>query len=275
MPAFCEDDAQIARYPNGIVDEPREPDTPFIRCLQWHTSERQHSRQNEIRDLPDVQSLITLAEQRQSALRVVFLPIRPAKDSDAEHECFKKLIDYYSIPSAVLAERLRRVTYSFGNSTLPHHNAEVAWCHFICRNVDVKDGVIQDLGYLDEDESNPSPAPSSLWSMCDFYLHVRPGSIEESGDEKAVTLLCFGAPKEVSVRFNRLLQKRDAWREILLEPYLLFDTLFDQLHEFFDNKAWRISEAVRPEERAALKRAGTLGSDGDKINFKYLHNIQK
>ena len=274
MPAFCEDDAQIAKYPNGIVDEPRESDAPFIQCLQWDTLERQGSGNNEPRYLPDAQSLINIAEGRQSALRVVFLPIRPAKNCEAEAKCFKKLIDYYSIPSAVLAERMRRVTYSFGNSTLPQRNAEVSWCHFLCRNVDVKDGIIQDLGYLD-DESTPSLAPSSLWSMCDFYLHVRNESTEGSEHGKAVTLLCFGAPKEVIDRFQRLLHQRDTWGEILLEPYLLFDVLFDQLHEFFDSKAWCISDAVRPEEQAALKRAGTLGSDGDKINFKYLHNIQK
>lgn len=275
MPAFCEDDAQTAKYPNGIVDEPREPGAPFIQCLQWDDSEPQAYENNEPRILPDAQSLIDIAEDQQSALRVVFLPIRPAKDSDTESKCFKKLINYYSIPSAVLAERMRRVTYSFGTSTVTRQRAEVAWCHFICRNVDVKDGVIQDLGYLDEDQSTTGLAPSSLWSMCDFYLHVRPESTEGSEYGKAVTLLCFGAPKEVIQRFQRLLCKRDAWGEVLLEPYLLFDVLFDQLHDFFDNKAWHISEAVRPEERAALRRAGTLGSDGDKINFKYLHNIQK
>jgi hypothetical protein len=71
--------------------------------------------------------------------------------------------------------------------------------------VDVKDGVIQDLGYLD-DESTPSLASSSLWSMCDFYLHVRHESTKGSEHGKAVTLLCFGAPKEVTDRFQRLLR---------------------------------------------------------------------
>jgi hypothetical protein len=275
MPAFCEDDAQIAKYPNGIVDEPRGTGAPFIQCLQWDNNERHNSENNESRNLPDAQSLIDIAEGRQSALRVVFLPIRPAKDCEAESKCFQKLVNYYSIPSAVLAERMRRVSYSFGNSTLVQRNAEVSWCHFMCRNVDVVDGKIQDLGYLDDVQGTPAPAPSSLWSMCDFYLHVRPESTEGSEHGKAVTLLCFGAPKEVVQRFQQLLHKRDVWDEVLLEPYLLFDVLFDQLHEFFDNKAWRISDAVRPEEQAALKRAGTLGSDGDKIDFKNLHNIQK
>jgi hypothetical protein len=103
MLAFCEDDAQIAKYPNGIVDEPREHGAPFIQCLQWDTIERQGSG----RHFPDAQSLIDMAEGRQSALRVVFLPVRPAKNCEAEAKCFKKLIDYYSIPSAVLAERMR------------------------------------------------------------------------------------------------------------------------------------------------------------------------
>lgn len=260
MPAFCEDDDQIAKYPKGITDESRVPNEPFIKCLQWDASEQPDSENNERRDLSDAQSLIDIAEGRQSALRVVFLPNRPATNSEAK--CFDKLINYYSIPSAVLAERMRRVSYPFGNSTLAHRNAEVSWCHFLCRNVNVESGVIQeDLGYLAGDLPTPGLALSPLWCICDFHLHVRLQSTEGSKYEKAVTLLCFGAPAEVVNRFGRLLRQRDGWREILLEPYLLFD----------DN-VWRLSEAVRPEERAALRgeRART-----SKVDYYHMHNIQK
>jgi hypothetical protein len=276
MLTFCEDDAQIANFPNEIVDEPREPDAPFIQCLQWDTSERQHGAENQPRDLPDAQSLIDLAEERQRALRVVSLPIRPASYSEEEPQGFEKLIEYYSIPSAVLAERMRTVTCSFGNLTLAKRNAEVSWCQFVCRNVDVKDGMVQDLvAYLDEDQGKPCLAPRALGSTCHFYLHVRHESTEGSGYEKAVTLLCFDAPREVVHRFQRLLHNRDAWCEILLEPYLLFDVLFDELHDFFDKKVWNLSAAVSPEEKSALMRADTLGSVGGKIDFQSLHNTQK
>jgi len=209
MPAFCEDDAQIANFPNGIADEPREPDAPFIQCLQCDTSERQHGEENLPRDLPDAQSLIDLAEGRQRALRVVFLPIRPASYSEEEQQGFKKLIEYYSIPSAVLAERMRRVTYSFGNFTLAKRNAEVSWCHFRYRNVDIKNGMVHDLvAYSNNVYEDLASRPR--YSTCDFYLHVRHESTEGSGYEKAVTLLCFGAPREVVNRFRRLLRNRDA-----------------------------------------------------------------
>jgi hypothetical protein len=123
MPAFCEGDAQIAKYLNGVVDEPRDYGAPSIQCLQWDTVERQGSGNNESRYLPDAHSLIDMADGRQSALRAVFLPVRPAKNCEAEAKCFKKLIDYYSIPPAVLAEHMRRVTYLFRNSTLPQRDA--------------------------------------------------------------------------------------------------------------------------------------------------------
>jgi len=141
--------------------------------------------------------------------------------------------------------------------------------------MDVKDDIIQDLRYLEEYQRDSCLAPTSIWSVCDFYLHVRQESTEGSGYEKAVTLLCFGALKEVINRFQRLLHVQDAWSEVLLEPYILFDVLFDELHDFFDSMVWPLAAAIRPEEEAALTRAGTLGSVGGKINFQNLHNIQK
>jgi hypothetical protein len=286
MLAFSEDDYQTSRYPSGIFDEPRAG-RPFVQCLQWDAHQPDGNFPN-LQQLPDVQPLIRLAETRQSALRVVFLPLRPAIDHEGEHKCFKKLIDFYSIPSAVLVERMRRVSYSFGSSTLPETDEEIAWCHFLCRNVDVKNGKIQDLGYLNDEQENHGHTPSSLWTMCDFFLHVRPKASEPDGAKKAVTLLCFGAPEAVFERFRRLPRKENVWTKAIEEPYLLFDILFDQLHEVFDDKVWHLSEAIRPEEKTALQRAARFASDDSKdkqqpkdqsrleeTDFQNLHNIQK
>lgn len=266
MSAFCEDKSQISDYPNGIIAEHRK--RLSIRCLQWaqgiETTEQDLT-------LETVESLVDTVKAPRRALRVVFLPLVPQSD---EIEDFQNLVTHFSIPSTVLAERIRSVGYAFGARTL-RDKTDVAWCHFLCRNIVLKQGRIQDLGYLHHgNDSGFKPSPSQMWTMCDFFIHVKP---ETPQSEKAVTLLCFGAPEQVVDRFERLLDE-DAWANVMDEPHLLFDILFDEIHSMFDKAVSLLRSAVNPEEKAALDRAGRhgrFGTPGDTVNFQNLHNIQK
>jgi hypothetical protein len=154
-----------------------------------------------------------------------------------------------------------------------HDKSEGAWFHFLCRKVEIQDGIIQDLGYLRHgNEDGQKPDPSKMWTMCDFYLHVGPAT-NEKRSQRTVTLLCFGAPDEVRKRFDSLLDQA-SWKDVLSEPYLLFDILFDELHGVFDDAVWELSKAVNPEEKSALKRANEI-SKHESASFLNLHNIQK
>lgn len=269
MSAFCEDVRQLERYPDGIIGKPRAHDVPLIECLQWSDTQRGKV------PFATVQEFIDAESASQSGLRVAFLPIAPVKDDENEAKEFRKLFKHYSVPSAVPAERMRNVGFSFGALRNRRDRSEAAWFHFLCRKVDIFEGKIQDLGYLRHGTEDGHKAdPSKMWTMCDFFLHVKP-AVPNDGERKIVTLLCFGAPEEIQNRFASLLEDKLAWTDTIAEPYLLFDVLFDELHGVFDNAVWELSKAVNPEEKMALERADSDAKHESSWSFLNLHNIQK
>lgn len=270
MSAFCEDERQLARYPNGIIGKPRAHGVPLIECHQWSDSQQGRS------SFATVQEFINAESASQYALRVAFLPIAPVKDDESEAGEFRALFKHYSVPSAVPAERMRNVGFSFGTSRNRREKSEAAWFHFLCRKVDILDGQIQDLGYLRHGNDHGQKAdPAKMWTMCDFFLHTKPGPANDS-ESRIVTLLCFGAPDAISNRFASICDQT-AWKDVLAQPYLIFDVLFDELHGVFDNAVWELSKAVNPEEKMALERAGANGDGKHEsgLSFQNLHNIQK
>jgi hypothetical protein len=268
MSAFCEDVRQLERYPNGIIGKARAEGVPLIECLQWSDT-RQATASSAT-----VQEFIAAESASQYTLRVAFLPIAPAEGNNDEAQEFQELFKHYSVPSAVPAERMRNVGFSFGTLRNRSDKSEAMWFHFLCRKVDIEEGKIQDLGYLRHGTENGQKAdPSKMWTMCDFFLHVKP-AVAGNSEPKTVTLLCFGAPDEVVQRFISL-QDKASWKETLAEPYLLFDVLFDELHGVFDKAVWELGKAVNPEEKLALERADGDGKHKSSASFLNLHNIQK
>jgi hypothetical protein len=267
MSAFCEDVRQLSRFPNGIIGKPRAHGVPLIECLQWSETEQGRS------SFVTVQEFIDAESTSQHVLRVAFLPIAPVGGDYNEAEEFRTLFKHYSVPSAVPAERMRNVGFSFGTLKNRSDRSEAAWFHFLCRRVEIWNGIIQDLGYLRHGTGHKKAAPSNMWTMCDFYLHVQPES-ETNGKQKIVTLLCFGAPGEIIDRFDCLLYQT-AWRDVLVEPFFLFGILFDELHGISDTIAWELSKAANPEEKMALTRAEENGKRRSNFNYQNMHNIQK
>jgi hypothetical protein len=204
---------------------------------------------------------------------VAFLPIAPVGGDDNEAEEFRALFKHYSVPSTVPAERMRNFGFSFGTFSNRSDKSEAAWFHFLCRRVEILGGIIQGLGYLRHGELGSKADPSKMWTMCDFYLHVKHG-LETNGEREIVTLLCFGAPGTIMERFNYL-HHQTAWRDVLTEPYILFDILFDELHGMSDNIAWELSKAVNPEEKLTLARGAENGKHWSDFNYQNMHNIQK
>jgi hypothetical protein len=268
MSAFCEDIRQPQRYPDEIFGKSRPDGAPLIDCLKWSDGHHGRSQFKSIQEFVDADSA------SEHALRVVLLPVAPTEGDKTEAKEFRTLFSHYSIPSAVPAERMRNVGFSFGTYKDRSNKSDGTWIHFLCRKIEIERGVIQDLGYLRYGiQQGRKPNPSRMWIMCDFYLHVRPSSVGNS-DRKTVTLLCFGAPNEILDRFENL-RDLDEWQDILSEPYLLFDIVFDELHDVFDKIVWELSKAVNPEERMALERAGRSAKQESNLSFQNLHNIQK
>ena len=241
MSGFCEDDRKVAEYPKGIFGEARDEKSPFIRCLQWASNIQDAERDV---DFHSAKELIDSA--RPNCLRVVLLTNCSQKTSGSDLQEFMKLYKHYSVPSEVLTERMRSVNHSFGSTTAIGTDAEIAWFHFLCRQVE--GSARQAFTYLRDDKGgmNQTSGVLSLWITCDFFLHV--------AKDKAVTLLCFGAPKGVVQRFEKLRENR-FWGDVLHEPYLLFAIIFDELHDVFDELSKVLAVAFRKVEEAAIKEA--------------------
>lgn len=243
MSGFCEDDRKVVEYPKGIFGEARDEKSPFIRCLQWASNIQDSERDV---DFHSAQELIDSA--RPNRLRVVLLTncSMETVKSGPDLKEFMKLYKHYSVPSEVLVERMRSVNHSFGSATAIGTDAEIAWFHFLCRQVEGSGR--QAFTYLRNDQGgqNQTSGALSLWITCDFFLHV--------AKDKAVTLLCFGAPKGVVQRFEKL-RKNEYWEDVLHEPYLLFAIIFDELHDMFDGLSKVLAVAIRKVEESAIKQA--------------------
>jgi hypothetical protein len=260
MSEFCEDDQAVARYPQGIFGWPRPQNLPLIRCLQWgadvQDSERDITLQtaNELTD--------TAVKDR---LRVVFMPTRTQATSAPDVLEFKKLFKCYSVPSDVLTERTRSVNHSFGSSQAIDSKAQISWCRFVCRNINVYSGKIQKVDYLRNDKGGQIQTSSSLnlWITCDIFLHA--------AEDKSVTLICFGALDSVSLRFEKLLTKK-SWDDVLQVPYLLYPIVFDELHEVFDSLGKVLALPLRKVEvdGAAIGQAGPPS-----LTFRHTQEVQK
>jgi len=256
MSGFCEDDRKVAQYPDGIFGEARnEKQQPFIRCLQWS-----NGIQDSERDTPFQSAQELIDATAPNRLRVVFLTHCSNNTSLGDRAEFKKLYKHYSVPSEVLTERMRSVNHSFGSSTAIADDAEVSWCHFLCRRVD--DSGKQAFTYLRNDQGGQKQASAglSLWTTCDFFLHVSKAN--------TVTLLCFGATKGVVDRFESLRENK-SWEDVLHEPYLLFTIIFDEWHAFFDGLSVTLAGAIRKVEGFAVMR--TRGPQ----RWDLLHSAQK
>lgn len=259
MSLFCENARNLSEYPIGVFGETRdEKTTPLIRCLQW--GEKVPDGEKDVAS-QSARELIDSAVPGR--LRVAFLPNCCMSSSPADVKEHKELIRNYSIPSEVLAERMRSVNHAFGSSTTASGDAEIAWCHFLCRRIDVRENKLQNFGYLRNDQGGQSQGKGalSLWIMCDFFLHA--------AKDGTVTLLCFGAPERIVKRFDEALVK-DSWPDAIKEPYLLFGIVFDELHGLFDGLSGNLARALRRVEESAINQAGA-----PQLSFRDLHEVQK
>lgn len=256
MSAFCEDSRKVTLYPEGIFGEPRDEKTPFLRCLQWASNISDAERDVSFQS---AQELIDPVAPKR--LRVVSLQTCSKETSVPDRLEFKKLYKHYGVPSEVLTERMRSVNHAFGSSTAVGTDAQIAWCHFLCRQISVQDAKIQNSGYLRNEQGGQNKSAPKLWIMADFFLHI--------ANDEVVTLLCFGATDEIVRRFEELLDK-SSWNDILEEPYLLWAIVFDELHEFFDDLSKKLGFALRRVEEAAINQAGA-----PQLSFKDLHEVQK
>ena len=186
------------------------------------------------------------------------------------------LLTQYRIPPAVLTERKQSVTHSFGHSKLDNDDIEIAWYHFLSKDLAVREDVGGEFRVLENGIANDrSSQANSLWIMSDYFIHIqRSPSPNSKGSRFTVTLLCFGAPEAVVERFRRSLD-RPLWEDVCQEPYLLFDFIYEELYQLVDDRAWMLADVFRTVERSTLESAQDTKSKTANVDFAGLHNASK
>lgn len=269
MSAFCDDDEYKRIYPNWVPGSGPSEVTD-CQCLEWSKDSASASRNVRV---PSATELLARESQSSCVLRVLFLPILPRAAS--QFRGFDQLVRHYSLPSGALCEGLQSVTHSFGTRKMAGSGYGISWSHFLCRNLATqKFG--NELRFVDlgqQPVGQGAAGKNWMWILCDFVVHVEYAS-KNSSEPALVTLLCFGAPKGLVARFERLLNNA-ACVDVLDEPYLLFDIIYDELFQLIDTLAWDLADVFRPVEKRMLNKAKSVELWDKTVDFAELHNMQK
>lgn len=89
------------------------------------------------------------------------------------------------------------------------------------------------------------PIHGSGWARSGVVLKWRPG---RSDERHRVTLICFEPPPGLLLGINRLYRSAD-WEDVLAEPYLLVDMVFDAWHRLVDENVWTVLDVTRESEK--------------------------
>lgn len=244
------------------------PDTLALDVLDWSPNYQQTGRS---RAFPSAATLIHNDRNSPSPFQVVFAPYQPRCSS--EWEGMQLLKAHYQLPSTVLAERKQNVTHAFGATSLENDQVEIAWCHFLSKDLAVQD-TAGELRILENGIMNDCTSQAnSSWIVSEYWLHIRRNHSLTS-NALNVTLLCFGAPPRVVERFRQSLGHPMTY-EICQDTFQLFDIIYEELHQVVDDRAWMLADVFRPVERATLESAQDTTSTNAHVDFAGLHNATK
>lgn len=258
---FCEDPISLDTYSSAhsSTGKPPPPAAIHAKCFQWPASDK-HLDGGGVYDLDAYSDLLALEHQSSSQLRVLFLRSWPATSSEAEG--FAQLARHFAIPSAVFTGERRSVSYGFCAANAHADDADIAWSYFMSAG--------ESPVVVPRRDRKPS---GSTWIRSFFFLHTRHGP-PNSDRASCVTLLCFGTQECLVSRFSRLLDNR-AWIDVLEEPYLLFDIIYDELFGLEDDLTWRLAGRFRDIEHATLGLAKQQNEIEMNVDFHSLHDISR
>jgi hypothetical protein len=207
--------------------EPKKSLVPFLLSVLSWGQDASHEGNNEWITVAHFQTL------PPTDLRVVFAPLDNYQLETSES--LVELLKLYSVPPAFLRERIQAVPYSFCRRK-QHDGSELVWFHYLCKNVDT--GLTLAASSARERSQFESPAPPTYedfsWITSAFILHVSP---KRENRDTSVTLLCFGASKQLHRRFEQL-RKDHRWKQILHRPYTILSLVLDELYIRMDNVVW-------------------------------------
>ena len=276
---FCEDELRSLAYLESFTND-QSGGIP-LRVLEWQDGLSTGGGELRFRSVDD---LIERDEKEHRPLRIVFGQYHI--NGYEEFLEFDQLCQHYSIPSAAIVERHNDVSHSFRALPEPLSTGKsIAWCHSLSKDVQMVQPTITAYSLRAESQAvntvrvqsvGQQTSPAS-WHASDYFLHVRQSP---DGDKKqqCITLLCFGASEPLFKRFKSLLTN-SGWRDVLREPYLLYDIIYDEHYNAVDMLAWKLANMFRTIESATLNQAKHANSterhSESAIDFAVLHNMSK
>ncbi|KAF2250648.1 hypothetical protein BU26DRAFT_480932 [Trematosphaeria pertusa] len=214
-----------------------------------------------------------------------------------------------NVPSAFIAESFHNVSQSFG--TQNDETGVYVWFHFLSKdikaqNVDGQLAIVnrpkherapeesdeaceEDSEEIVDTAGVPEPQLNQAnyhWTKTGVVLRIKESRKSPSTkststptsappEDPEVTLLCFGSPNALILRFERL-AKMACYKDILDDPYMLLVIVVEEMHKLLDAAGWSVAWTFGPIETRTFENAqDNPGTAGNELNFAGLHNLAK
>ncbi|RMZ67226.1 corA-like mg2+ transporter domain-containing [Pyrenophora seminiperda CCB06] len=273
-----------------------------LHLLEWCANTAPGREENGLRSIQELET------ESRGTVRVIFAP----RDIPAPNctEGLIELFDACGIPSAFIDESLQGVSQSFAARD-DVDGTKFVWFHFLCKTLAVVDNQIvhiencQDDGSSETDVRRMAQSQSQAnfsWMKPGIVLKIwRPQATDQkpvhtstsngektqtaSGAETRVDLFCFGAPSTLHQRFQTLLVTAKCG-DILDDPYLLLDVVFEEMYKVLDGTVWAVADIFGLSETVLIPldnsqtlelavKPGQAIEKLPKTHFTGLHNLAK
>ncbi|KAI9777037.1 MAG: hypothetical protein M1816_004926 [Peltula sp. TS41687] len=216
-------------------------------------------------------SVADLSSLPQPKLRIIFAPL-DVPDFDRKRG-LEYLFQLYSVPRVFVTEREQGMTHSFGTNR-GSDDSYTSWFHFMFKYINVQPDTecvphIVNTQPITTVQTTVQSQADLSWIKAGFFLRWLPAT----GPNSHVTLICFGAPRELESRFKHLAQS-PFWKAAVQDPFSLFAFVFDELFLETDRIVWAFTAVFRHVEKRTLEQANRLGPEISP-EFVGMHNIAK
>ncbi|RYN75714.1 hypothetical protein AA0120_g11948 [Alternaria tenuissima] len=243
-------------------------------------------------DKCDLKSVQELESESEGAVRVIFAP----RDTPAPGttEALIELFDTCSIPSAFVDESLRAVSQSFA-AREDLDGSMCIWFHLLCNTLAIPENTNAPAEAAEGRKTVQPPSRTHFtWLKPGIVLRIRKPSTtlpkpvrtstSDSDDTLAaipvkarVELVCFGAPSTLHDRI-RALTASTTCDELLNDPYVLLEIVFEEMYKILDWTAWAIADTFGPLETqisGIASKPGKAAEELPKHFFTELHTLTK
>ena len=179
-------------------------------------------------------------------------------------EALVELFDTCSIPSAFVDESLRAVSQSFA-AREDLDGSMCIWFHLLCNTLAIPANTTAPAEVAEGQQTVEPPSRTHFtWLKPGIVLRIRkpsttlpkPVRISTSGSDNTlaaipskarVELVCFGAPSTLHDRIRALIASTTC-DELLDDPYVLLEIMFEEMYKILDWTAWAIADTFGPLE---------------------------